>query len=82
MIRKFQKRTRTIQAVQWTGSMKDVIELVGHDLPTYGEGRNGSLRISRLEGDIEVAPNDWIIRDMDELYSCNPYIFDRTYYEV
>ena len=40
---KFRKKPVVIDAVQWNGFMADVIALVGHDLPTYGEGRDGSL---------------------------------------
>jgi hypothetical protein len=47
------------EAVQWTGNMEAVIELLGHGLPTYGEGKDGSLR---LGDDIEIAPGWWIVR--------------------
>lgn len=67
----YRKRPVEIQAVQWTGRMADVIALVGRDLPTYGESRSGSLRIETLEGDMECAPGDWIIRGVKgEFYPC------------
>jgi hypothetical protein len=68
----FRKKPVVIEAIQWTGNMSDVIGLIGHDLPTFGEDKSGSLRIATLEGDHEVSPNDWIIRGVKgEFYPCN-----------
>ena len=83
VVRKFRKKPVVIEAVQWTGNMSDVIALVGHDLPTYGEGRSGSIRISTLEGDHECRIGDWIIKGVHgEFYPCKPDIFEKTYQEV
>lgn len=80
---RFRKKPVVIEAVQWTGDMAPVIALVGSDLPTYGEGRSGSLRIATLEGDMEVSPDDWIIRGVKgEFYPCKPDIFEATYEPV
>lgn len=77
---KYRKKPVVIEAVQWTGSMAQVVALVGHDLPTYGEGRNGSLRIATLEGDHECRMGDWIIKGVNgEFYPCKPDIFEATY---
>lgn len=77
---KYRKKPIVIEAVQWTGNMMSVIDLVGHDLPTYGEGHDGSLRITTLEGDHECRPGDWIIKGVKgELYPCKPDIFTLTY---
>ena len=80
----YRKRPVVIAAVQWTGDMSPVIELVGHDLPTYGPpGQSGSLRIHTLEGDHECRLYDWIIRGVQgEFYPCKPDIFDATYERV
>jgi hypothetical protein len=83
VVRKFRKKPVVIDAVQWNGNMAEIIELVGHDLPTYGEGHNGSLRIATLEGDHECRLGDWIIKGVEgEFYACKPSIFDKTYQEV
>ncbi len=80
MTAKYRKKPIVIEAVQWLGNMTLIIEFVGHDLPTYGEGRSGSLRIHTLEGDHEVSPGDWIIKGIrGEFYPCKPEIFDATY---
>lgn len=41
------------------------------------------LVIKTLEGDMDVTPNDWIIRGIEgELYPCKPAIFAATYEPV
>lgn len=41
------------------------------------------LKIKTLEGDMYVAPDDWIIRGVEgELYPCKPGIFAATYEAV
>lgn len=80
---RYRKRPVVIEAIQWTGDINHVVALVGHQLPTYGEGRSGSLRIRTLEGDHEVSPGDWIIKGVKgEFYPCKPDIFDLTYEPV
>ena len=78
---KYRKKPVVIEAVQWSGSMEPVIDLVGHMLPTFGpEGQSGSLRISTLEGDHECRLGDWIIKGVKgEFYPCKPDIFKMTY---
>jgi hypothetical protein len=79
----YRKKPVTIKAVQWTGNMEPVVSLVGHELPTYGEGREGSLRIRTLEGDHECRMGDWIIKGVrGEFYPCKPDIFAATYEPV
>jgi len=81
---KFRKKPVVIEAVQWLGNMTPVIDLVGHDLPTYGRpGDSGSLRIKTLEGDHECKMGDWIIKGVKgEFYPCKPDIFALTYEPV
>ena len=79
----YRKKPVVIEAVQWTGNMQEVIDLVGHDLPTYGERRDGSIRIATLEGDHECRKGDWIIKGVQgEFYPCKPDIFEATYEPV
>ena len=79
----FRKKPVVIKAVQWTGDMGKVIELVGHDLPTYGPPHDGALRIATLEGDHACLLGDWIIRGIKgEFYPCKPDIFAATYEAV
>lgn len=77
---KFRKKPVVIEAVQWNGFMSDIIDFLGHDLPTYGPPYNGALRISTLEGDMVCTFGDWIIKGVKgEIYPCKPDIFDMTY---
>ena len=44
---------------------------------------NYCMRISTLEGNHQVRPNDWIIKGVKgELYPCKPDIFEVTYEAV
>lgn len=44
---------------------------------------DGSLTICTLEGDMNAAPMDWIIKGVNgEFYPCKPDIFDKTYEPV
>lgn len=79
----YRKKPVVITAVQWTGSMSDVIAAFGRQFPTSGSPLSGSLRISTLEGDMICQPGDWIIRGVKgEYYPCKPDIFAATYEPV
>lgn len=76
---KFRKKPVVIDAVQWAGKMQPIIDLVGGDLPTFGDG-DQSLRISTLEGDMKCSLGDWVIKGVSgEFYPCKPDIFEKTY---
>lgn len=80
---RYRKKPVVIEAVQWTGNMTEIIGLVGHDLPTYGDGRNHSLRVTTLEGDMECRLGDYLIRGIQgEIYPCKADIFMATYEAV
>lgn len=80
---KYRKKTPIVEAVQWTGNMAVVIALVGHDLPTYGEGRNGSLRVPDSTGDIECRLGDWIVKDAaGNIYPVRRGVFSSVYEAV
>jgi len=49
----------------------------------YESGRDQSLIIKTLEGDMEAQPGDWIIKGIaGEFYPCKPDIFEATYEPV
>lgn len=76
----FRKKPVVLEAVQWLGSIVAIENTFGLQFPTYGEGRDGSLRIATLEGDHECRINDWIIRGVKgEFYPCKPDIFAELY---
>ncbi|MCR9215287.1 MAG: hypothetical protein NXI13_16340 [Proteobacteria bacterium] len=46
-------------------------------------GKNDTLIIHTLEGDMTAQPGDWIIKGVnDEHYPCKPDIFEATYEQV
>lgn len=77
----FRKKPVVIEAVQFMGGHVSALEcaaFVGEtanvDLPT------GMLSIITLEGQMRVAPFDWVIRGVKgEYYPCKPDIFAATY---
>lgn len=78
-VMKYQKIV-PIEAVQWNGDMAPIIALIGRDLPTFGDGKSGSLRITTLEGDHECQLTDWVCKGIaGELWPCKDNIFRRTY---
>lgn len=81
-----QKKPVVIEAIQWTGNIEDVKELMGMepvlDDPDvfYGEGSMCSIMIKTLEGIMECRPYDYIIKGINgEFYPCKPDIFEKTY---
>ncbi len=50
------------------------------DFLNYTSGRNETLEISTLEGNMVASPGDWIIKGVaGEFYPCKPDIFEQTY---
>lgn len=73
---KFRKKPVVIEAVQWTGSNKSDVALLG------GRGRwvGDTLLVETLEGTMQAVPGDWIIKGIKgEFYPCKPDIFEATY---
>lgn len=55
----------------------------GTVIPEFGSEDYWHLKIKTLEGDMRVAPDDWITRGVQgELYPCKPDIFAATYEAV
>ncbi len=81
---KFRKKPVEIEAVQWTGNIKEmtVFMKVSHVDCVSEEGNRGALLIDTLEGQMTANQGDWIIKGVNgELYPCKPDIFDLTYEE-
>ena len=59
------------------------VDEAGAVYPDMAPGRNDRLLIATLEGSLEIAWDDWIIRGVQgELYPCKPDIFAATYEPV
>ena len=80
MIKKYRKRSVTIEAIQWTGkNLSEINDFMGETV----ENKGTTLVIHTLEGDMEVSIGDYIIKGVNgEFYPCKPDIFAKTYEEV
>lgn len=80
---RFRKKPVEIEAIQWdvTLDAESALESMGCN---YGIcGNNDYLIIETLEGNMQVAPWDWIIKGVaGEFYPCKPEIFEQTYEPV
>lgn len=86
---KFRKLPVEIEAVQYLGNGN-----LGDTPPEWIwdafvddilQATNGTdpLIILTLEGELEVSPNDWIIKGIrGEIYPCKPDIFAATYEQI
>lgn len=86
----FRKKPVVIEARQWLSAQvdaHDLAEWAGADYDEWAAGPLtesgddwGLLTIPTLEGDMTVAPGDFIIRGVQgEFYPCKPDIFEATY---
>ena len=81
MMAKYRRLPVIIEAIQWTG------ENYGEMLKFIGEKKfhhivnDNTLLIPTLEVDHKAAWGDYIIKEgiTDEVYPCNPDIFEKTY---
>lgn len=81
----YRKKPVIIDAYQLPAVGEDVpdsfhewCQKVGFD--TFESGRDETLIIPTLEGEMTAAPGDWIIRGVKgEFYPCKPDIFAATY---
>lgn len=86
---KYRKKPVVIEAIQWNGNTKEIINFCG-DKCSYdvedsawkvGKGiPHEKLVIHTLEGDMVASRNDYIIKGVNgEFYPCKPDIFEKTY---
>lgn len=86
---RFRKKPVVIEAVLYMGGGNISGDAPGWFWDALEEGTMGATNgvdpfvIRTLEGDMTVAPGDWIIRGVQgELYPCKPDIFEATYEAV
>ena len=87
----FRKKTGVIEARRWDGSLNGAGHLCewingpvydGEPTAGYVYNKDGvsDFLIATPEGDQQVDPEDWIIKDVTgEFYLCKPDIFAITY---
>lgn len=78
---KYKKKPVEIEAMQWDGTIEG-----GNEIIDWSDGSvkwypaTHRLVIYTLEGQMNVASRDWVIRGVKgEYYPCKPDIFDATY---
>lgn len=83
---KFIKKAVTIEAMQCSGHDEslDAMKWCDGGIPPFPRSGNSPLFfIHTLEGDMEVMPNDWVIKGVKgEFYPCKPDIFEMTYERI
>ena len=78
-VQRYRKLPVVIEAFEFTGD--NVRELYGFsEGKVYQTGRDHSLVIRTLEGEMRVSSGDFVIRGVNgEFYPCKPDIFWKTY---
>lgn len=80
---KYRKKPVVIEAMRFDGyNGLDICAFTGQSIPDT-MFLNRKIRISTLEGTMEAAPGDYIIKGVKgEFYPCKPDIFAATYEAV
>ncbi len=82
MAKKYRKKPVVIEAVQFDGSERSIVEILAlqRDKVKVLREDAGDLMIPTLEGLMRASVGDYVIRGVQgELYPCKPDIFEQTY---
>ena len=82
MAKKYRKKPVVIEAVQFDGSERSIVEILAlqSDKTKVLREDAGDLMIPTLEGLMRASVGDYVIRGVQgELYPCKPDIFEQTY---
>jgi len=75
----FKKKPVVIEAVQFTGTLDNFVELAAF-MGSETFINDGKIEIDTLEGVMTASKGDWIIKGVQgEFYPCKPDIFEQTY---
>lgn len=78
MFKKYRKKPVVIEAVQYDGTVQEIVDFVGIRETEMDE--QNRLYIKTLEGDMLVSHGDYVIKGIQgEFYPCKPDIFEATY---
>jgi hypothetical protein len=94
--RRFRKKPVEVEAMHWDGTAEGATPIInwavslGERAIRYREADTSyeptvppCLKVDTLEGTMQAAPGDWIIRGVQgEFYPCKPDIFEATYDEI
>ena len=82
MAKKYRKKPVVIEAAQFDGSERSIVEILALQSDKVKVLREdaGDLMIPTLEGLMRASVGDYVIRGVQgELYPCKPDIFEQTY---
>lgn len=82
MANKYRKKPIVIEAAQFDGSERSIVEILAlqRDKVKVLREDAGDLMIPTLEGLMRASVGDYVIRGVQgELYPCKPDIFEQTY---
>ncbi len=82
MAKKYRKKPVVIEAAQFDGSERSIVEILAlqSDKTKVLREDAGDLMIPTLEGLMRASVGDYVIRGVQgELYPCKPDIFEQTY---
>jgi len=82
LAKKYRKKPVVIEAAQFDGSERSIVEILALQSDKVKVLREdaGDLLIPTLEGTMRASVGDYVIRGVQgELYPCKPDIFEQTY---
>jgi len=82
--KQYRKKPVVIEAMRWDGNESAMaIEKWSGHVVSRGEDFPDLMSVETLEGDMNAAPGDYIIKGVQgEFYPCKPDIFEATYEAV
>ena len=83
MVKRYRKKPCEIEAVQFTGTDENKIELHKFMGFQYYVDEKDNVVIPTLEGNMVASIGDYIIKGLrGEFYPCKPDVFEKKYEEI
>ena len=80
MVNRYRTKPCEIEAIQFTGTDENKIELHKFMGFQYYVDENGNVVIPTLEGNMNASIGDYIIKGLrGEFYPCKPDVFEKKY---
>lgn len=80
MVKRYRTKPCEIEAIQFTGTDENKIELHRFMGFQYYVDENGNVVIPTLEGNMNASVGDYIIKGLrGEFYPCKPDVFEKKY---
>lgn len=80
MVNRYRTKPCEIEAIQFTGTDENKIQLHNFMGFQYYVDENGNVVIPTLEGNMNASVGDYIIKGLrGEFYPCKPDVFEKKY---